>query len=82
MTEKSKEMTTQEKQEIEPKKEHTTPGKRYMPATDIVETDDALMVYMDMPGVNRDRIAIKLEKGLLRIDGDIYSSPYSDLNTL
>lgn len=82
MTKENKGLTAQDKKEIEPKKEHTTPLKAYLPATDIVETADVLMVYMDMPGVSKDRIAIKLEKSMLRIDGEIDTSPYSGIDPL
>ena len=82
MTAETKNLVTQEKKEVESKKEHTTPLKRYVPATDIVETDNELLVYMDMPGVGKDNINVKLEKNVIRIEGAVDSKPYSDLKPL
>jgi len=82
MTEEKKEVVVQEKKELTSEKEQTMPGKKYIPATDIVETDGELMVYMDMPGVDRSAVNIKLEKNVLAIDGKIDSMPYGDLKPL
>jgi HSP20 family molecular chaperone IbpA len=79
MAEEKKEMVVQEKKELESKKEHTTPLKRYVPATDIVENNDELLVYMDMPGVSKDNITVKLEKNVLSVEGSIDMSSYADL---
>ena len=62
MTINKAELGTIEKKEVQVKQESTMPGKRYIPATDIVETDGELMLYMDMPGVEKDQIEVKLEK--------------------
>ena len=69
-----------DKKEIKPRSEHTIPAKRYFPATDIVETDKELLLYLDIPGVEKDRIKISLEKNVLDIDGEIDSGSYADLN--
>lgn len=82
MNDEKKDLVTQEKKEIEAKKEHTTPLKRYVPATDIVETDKELMVFMDMPGVGKNNITVKLEKNVIKIDGLVETTPYSDLKPL
>lgn len=79
MTEAAGDMVVQDKKELTAEKEHTMPGKRYIPATDIVETDKELRVYMDMPGVDRKDVNIRLEKNVLAIDGRIDSAPYDDL---
>jgi HSP20 family protein len=79
MAEEKNEMVVQEKKELTSEKEQTVPGKKYIPATDIVETDRELLVYMDMPGVDRKLVNIKLEKNVLSIDGQIDSAPYGDL---
>ncbi len=77
-----KEITVQEKKEVQTKSEPTIPGKVYLPNTDIVETDQELLVYMDMPGVSKDKLKVKIEKNVLGIDGEINSSPYSNLKPL
>ena len=40
------------------------------------------MLYMDMPGVEKDQIEVKLEKNVLVVDGQINSNPYSELKPL
>lgn len=82
MNKENKEITVQEKKEVQSKSEPTIPGIMYLPATDIVETDKELLVYMDMPGVSKDKLKVKLEKNVLGIDGEIESSPYADLKPL
>lgn len=82
MTEEKNEMVVQEKKELTSEKEPTIPGKKYIPATDIVETDKELLVYMDMPGVDRKLVDIRLEKNVLAIDGKIDSVPYGDLRPI
>lgn len=82
MTEEKKDVVVPEKKELESQKEHTTPAKRYVPATDIVENENELLVFMDMPGVGKDNITVKLEKNVLRIDGTIDMKGYSDLKPL
>lgn len=82
MTINKAELGTIEKKEVQVKQESTMPGKRYIPATDIVETDGELMLYMDMPGVEKDQIEVKLEKNVLVVDGQINSNPYSELKPL
>jgi HSP20 family protein len=79
MTEEKQDLTVAEKKEIETKKEHTTPLKRYLPATDIVETEKELLLYMDMPGVDKEDVSVKLEKNVLQIEGVIDTEPYSKL---
>lgn len=82
MTTDKKEMVAQEKQELVNGKEHTVPGKRYVPATDIVETNNELLLFMDMPGVTKENLKIKLEKNILEINGVIDSKPYADIEPL
>ena len=82
MAEEKNEMVVQEKRELTTEKEHTIPGKKYIPATDIVETEKELLVYMDMPGVDRKLVDIKLEKNVLVVDGKIDAEPYGDLKPI
>lgn len=59
-----------EKQEIEQSEtERTRAGVTFVPRADIYETDDAMMVVCDMPGVDRESINITLEEGVLTIEG-------------
>ncbi len=80
--EEKKDITVQEKKEIKAKSEHTIPGKIYMPATDIVDTGNELILFMDMPGVDKEKLTVKIEKDILKIDGEIDPTPYKNLEPL
>ncbi len=64
------------KQEATPSLERTLAGRFYSPRTDIQETDDALIMTLDMPGVSRERVQIRLEKDTLSIEGYIDAEAY------
>ena len=49
--------------------ERTRDRPVYVPRVDIVETEDALEVLADMPGVTRDSVAVTLEQRVLTIRG-------------
>ena len=49
--------------------EPTREGRVYVPATDIYEKEDAILVRCDMPGVAQDQIDIQLENTELVITG-------------
>ena len=52
----------------------------YTPRTDIYETDDNVMLIVDMPGVGEESIDITLENNILAISGksmDIASEEYA-----
>ncbi len=51
--------------------EATRPGRLFSPAVDIFETDDAILVLADMPGVKPDGLTIDLRDSILTIDGRI-----------
>jgi len=82
MSKDKNELVTQEKKELQNKQEHIVQGKKYAPATDIVETETELIVSMNMPGVKKEDICIKLESNVLAVDGKIDPSPYSGLTPL
>ena len=71
-----------EKKELESAEEQTVPGKFYVPYTDIHETEDALTVTMEMPGVEKDAVDVQLEKDVLSIEGRIDFDEYGDLEPL
>lgn len=50
--------------------EKTTPIYRYTPAVDIYETDDALVMMADMPGVEEQDLRIEINQGLLTLEGE------------
>jgi HSP20 family protein len=43
----------------------------FTPRTDIYETDDAIVVIADMPGVNKETLEITLEENILTVDGRV-----------
>ena len=60
-----------EKQEVEVAEgtERTRPGRAYVPRADIYETEEALVLLADMPGVDQNTLDITLEKNVLSIRG-------------
>ena len=76
---KSQEIAVQEKKELAPKEEKTVPARYFVPSTDIFETVDALTVLMEIPGVEKKNITIKIENDVLSIEGRIDFSKYADL---
>jgi HSP20 family molecular chaperone IbpA len=70
------EVVLQEKKELPAAGERTEQGKFYSPYTDIYESSDAVVVTMEMPGVERAAIDITLEKNVLTVTGKIDSAKY------
>jgi HSP20 family molecular chaperone IbpA len=77
--ESDKELESAQKKELSAKEEKTKPGKYYVPNTDIYEIDGALVVVMDMPGVEKNNIDIKVEKNVLSVEGQVDLSKYENL---
>lgn len=51
-------------------REETRELKNYLlPAVDIYETDEGLVLLADLPGVAKDALEINIEQGLLTIEG-------------
>src|SRR6202035_518942 len=75
----AQELAVREKQELATKEEKTTPGRYYVPAADIFETDEALTVILEMPGVQKNNVTIGLENDVLRVEGQIDFSSYKDV---
>src|SRR5271157_614762 len=74
----NKEMAVREKKELAAKAEKTVPGRYFVPSADIYETDDALAVVLEMPGVEKKDLEVALENDVLRVDGRIDFSKYKD----
>ena len=73
------ELQVQQKREVESKQEATIPARVFVPATDIFETDEALTVILEMPGVDKDKVDVKVENDVLTIEGWIDFSRYEGL---
>lgn len=75
----AQELAVREKQELAKKEEKTIPGRYYVPAADIFETDEALTLMMEMPGVEKKDVSIALEDDVLRVEGQIDFSKYKGM---
>ncbi len=75
----AQELAVREKQELATKEEKTTPGRYFVPAADIFETDEALTVILEMPGVEKKNVNIGLENDVLRVEGQIDLANYTGM---
>lgn len=75
-------LEVQQKKEVVAKAEKTVPARYYVPSTDIYETDDALMVVMEVPGVDRKNVEVKLENDELHVEARIDFSNYEGMEPL
>ena len=75
----AQDLAVRDKKELVTKDEKTVPGRYYIPSADIYETDEALSVVMEMPGVERKDLDVALENNVLRIDGRIDFTKYEDM---
>ena len=76
------ELQVQQKREVETKRESTVPVRSFMPVTDIYETDQALTVVLEMPGVSKESVEVGVESDVLTIAGRIDFSKYNGLQPL
>jgi HSP20 family protein len=75
-------LQVQQKRELENKQEATTPARMFVPAADIYENQDALTVILEMPGVDRDHIDLRVEDGVLNVTGNLDFEKYKGLQPL
>ena len=73
------ELAVREKQELASKEERTVPGRFYVPYTDVYETEEALTVVMEMPGVDRKELEVELKDDVLRVEGRIDFAKYEGM---
>ncbi len=73
------ELPVQQKREVEKKPESTIPSRTFLPITDIFETDQALTVILEMPGVDKEKVDVNVENDILTIEGRIDYSKYEGL---
>lgn len=68
----TKEMTVKEKKALEEgAKESTRPGRVFVPAVDILENEEEIIVLADLPGVTSKNVDIDLRESVLTIEGRI-----------
>src|SRR5262245_5398859 len=75
----AQELEVQQKRELEKKDESTIPTRVFLPNTEIFETEDALTVVMEMPGVDREHADITVEDSLLSVAGRIDFSKFENM---
>ena len=75
----TQQLAVREKQELAGREEKTTPGRFYVPDTDIFETDEALTLMLEVPGVSKNSVDIQIENDVLRVEGKIDSAAYKEI---
>jgi HSP20 family protein len=70
------EVQVQQKRELESKDESTIPARVFLPTADIYESNDALNVVLEMPGVDKNSVDIRVEDSVLKIEGRLDSAIY------
>jgi HSP20 family molecular chaperone IbpA len=78
----TREVAPQEKKELPQAEERTEAGKFFSPYTDIHETAKAVVVAMEVPGVDKDSVDITLDKGVLTVKGTVNPQRYESLRPL
>ena len=73
------ELAVREKRELAAKEERTVPGRFYVPHTDVYETEDALTVVMEVPGVAREAVEAEVKEDVLRVEARIDPAKYGGL---
>jgi HSP20 family protein len=78
----SQALEAQEKKELVSRDEKTIPVRYFVPTTDIFETEDALTVIMEVPGVDKEAVDINVENDVLRIEAKIDPAKYQGMEPL
>jgi len=78
----NQELQVQQKRELEKREEATTPTRVFAPNADIYETKDALTVILEMPGVEKNNVDVRVEDDVLRVTGQLDLSKYKGLAPL
>jgi HSP20 family protein len=76
------ELQVQKKREQEKREETTIPARIFLPMADIYETQDALTVILEMPGVEKNNLDVRVEDGVLHVEGKLDLSKYRGLQPL
>jgi HSP20 family protein len=73
------ELQVQKKREQEKREEATMPARIFLPTTDIYETQDALTVILEIPGVEKPNVDVRVENDVLHVEGRPDLSKYQGL---
>ena len=75
-----KELQVREKRELQADAERTKPGLVFTPAVDIFESEQAITLLADMPGVASNGVTIDLQNDELKVKGEV-EPPESESET-
>src|SRR5436309_2946634 len=75
-------LQAQNKREQETREETTIPARLFIPTADIYETQDALTVILEMPGVEKGNVSVRVEESLLQVEGRLDLTKYQGLQPL
>jgi HSP20 family protein len=78
----SQEVEPSAKREAALAEERTEAGKFFSPLTDIHENDRAVIVTMEVPGVDKSSIDLQIEKGVLTVKGTVDGTKYEALRPI
>ena len=78
----TRELQVKEKQELTGSAEQTQPGPVFVPSVDICESETAIVLAADMPGVSPDDIHIDLRDDVLTLSGDVKPFENAEENDL
>jgi HSP20 family protein len=76
------ELQVQKKREVESKEESTIPARIFVPAADIYEAENDLTVILEMPGVEKNNVDVRVENGVLSVEGRLDLTNYQGLQPL
>ena len=76
------ELQVQKKRELEGNEESTIPARTFVPTADIYEDRDSLKVVLEMPGVEKSNVDIRVEEGVLFVEGRLDVVKYRGLQPL
>ncbi len=75
----TQELQVQKKRELEQKEETTIPARIFLPAADIYEAENELSVVLEMPGVEKKNVDVRVEEGVLNVEGRLDLAKYQGL---
>jgi HSP20 family protein len=78
----TQELQVQKKRELENKEETTIPARIFVPAADIYEAENDLTVVLEMPGVEKNNVEVRVEDGVLNVEGRLDLAKYQGLQPL
>lgn len=76
------ELPVQKKREHETREETTIPARVFLPTADIFKSRDALTVILEMPGVEKSKVDVRVEDSVLSVQGRLDLSKYQGLQPL